>query len=110
MKKTPKVSELAATYYTSDKERLNLYLPKDLVEDLRALIPNRERTQFVIDALAKALRRARVAAALEQSFGAWSDEDHPELATSDDVERWIEEQRSMGTRDWSTEWGDSERI
>jgi hypothetical protein len=109
MKKTPKVSELAAAYYASDKERLNIYLPKDLVDDLRRLVPNRERTQFVIDALTKALRRARMAAALEQSYGAWRDEDHPELATFEDINNWIDENRRMGTRDWSAEWGDSER-
>jgi hypothetical protein len=103
MKKTPKVSELATTYYTSDKERLNLYLPKDLVEDLRRLVPNRERTQFVIDALTKELQHIRLKAAMEQSYGAWSDEDHPELATFDDINRWIEENRLRATRNWEEE-------
>lgn len=32
-------------------------------------------------------------AALQAAFGAWSDEDHPDLETIEDIHKWIEEVR-----------------
>ncbi len=86
------------------RERLNLYLTKSVADELRRVIPPRERTRFVEEALAKALRRQKLLEALEKSYGAWKDEDHPELATGEDIDRWIEEGRKTLTRDWSKEW------
>jgi uncharacterized membrane-anchored protein YjiN (DUF445 family) len=90
------------------RERLNLYLTKSVAEELRRVIPPRERTRFVEEALAKALRRQKLLDALEKSYGAWKDEDHPELATGEDIDRWIDEGRKTLTRDWSKEWGRDE--
>ncbi len=90
------------------RERLNLYLTKPLADELRRLIPPRERTRFVEEAVAKALRRQKLLDALEKSYGAWKAEDHPDMLTGADIDRWIEEQRKLGTRDWSEEWGRDE--
>lgn len=79
---------------TVEKERLNLYLPRDVVEDLRRHVPARERTRFVSQVLARELRRLKLQAAIEASAGAWRDEDHPELATPADIDHWIEEGRA----------------
>jgi hypothetical protein len=104
MERPKRASEVNAAY-GGEKERLNLYLPKALVEDLRRFIPKRERTKFITDVLTRELRRERLKEALEISAGAWSDEAHPEMATGEDIDRWIEEQRKLGARDWSAEWG-----
>jgi hypothetical protein len=88
------------------RERFNLYLTKPLMDDLRATIPARERTRFVEEVLARELRRRKLKAALKASAGAWKDEDHPELATFEDVNRWIEEGRKGFTRDFSKERGE----
>jgi len=90
------------------RERFNLYLTKPLMDDLRATIPPRERTRFVEEVLARELRRRKLKAALKASAGAWKDEDHPDMLTGADIDRWIEEQRKLGTRDWSEEWGRNE--
>jgi hypothetical protein len=79
------------------KERLNLYLTKPVMDDLRRLVPARERTQFVEEILARELRRRRLKEALKASAGAWKDEDHPDMLTGKDIDRWIEEQRQAGT-------------
>jgi len=76
-----------------EKERLNLYLPKPLVDDLRRQVPARQRTQFVRDALAQALRRRQLQAAIAASAGAWRDEDHPDLTTGPEIDRWVAEDR-----------------
>lgn len=87
------------------KERMNLYITKSLMDDLRKAVPARERTRFVEDILARELRRRKLKDALEKAYGAWKDEDHPELKTFDDINRWVAEGRKRSTRDFSAEWG-----
>ena len=88
------------------QERLNLYLTKPVADDLRRLIPAGEQTRFVEEILAHELRRRKLKAALKASAGAWKDDDHPELATFEDVNHWIEDGRKGFTRDFSKEWGE----
>jgi hypothetical protein len=90
------------------KERMNLYITKSVMDELRRAIPARERTKFVEDVLARELRRLKLREAIEKSYGAWKDEDHPDMMTGEDIDRWIEEQRRLGTRDLSEEWGRGE--
>lgn len=77
-----------------ETERLNIYLPRNVAEDLRRYVPARQRARFVAQAVARELDRLKVLAAIDASAGAWRDEDHPELATPADIDRWIEERRA----------------
>lgn len=90
------------------KERMNLYITKSVMDDLRRAVPARERTRFVEEVLAREIRRRKLKAALKASAGAWKDEDHPDMMTGADIDRWIEEQRRLGSRDLSEEWGREE--
>jgi hypothetical protein len=90
------------------KERMNLYITKSLMDDLRRAIPARERTRFVEEILARELRRLKLREAIKNAYGAWRDEDHPELASYEDINRWVEEGRKGFTRDFSKEWGKDE--
>ncbi|MDO8670596.1 MAG: hypothetical protein Q7O66_04095 [Dehalococcoidia bacterium] len=74
---------------TAQKERLNLYIRKDVVEDLRKYVPARERNRFIAEVLTREVRRLKLREALEMSAGAWRDEDHPELASPEDIDNWI---------------------
>ena len=87
------------------KERMNLYITKSLMDDLRKVVPARERTRFVEEVLARELRRRKLLDALEKAYGAWTDENHPEMKTYEDINRWVEEGRRRATRDFSAEWG-----
>ena len=49
------------------KERMNLYITKAIMDDLRHAVPARERTQFVEAILARELRRRKLLDALEKS-------------------------------------------
>ncbi|HSJ56306.1 MAG TPA: hypothetical protein VLC95_03945 [Anaerolineae bacterium] len=90
------------------KERLNLYLPRDLVEDLREHVPARERTSFVAAVLSRELARLKLAAVIDASAGAWRDDDHPELSSPAEIERWIEAGRTgLG---WDRSLGNEEQA
>ena len=53
----------------------------------------RKHAHFVAEALEHELHRLRLEAALDVSAGAWSDEDHPDLADGPAIDRWIAEGR-----------------
>jgi hypothetical protein len=64
----------------SATRQANFLLPEDLLAELRANVSSRKQSRFVAEALMKELRRVRLAKAIEGSFGAWSEAEHPELA------------------------------
>lgn len=63
----------------SATKQANFLLPVELIEELRVTVAARQQSRFVADALRQALKRVRLSNALETSFGAWREEDHPEL-------------------------------
>ncbi|NOZ68305.1 MAG: hypothetical protein GXP46_03475 [Deferribacteres bacterium] len=63
----------------SATKQANFLLPEDIVDELRKVVPKREQSKVVAAALRKELKRLRLERALETSFGAWKDKDHPEL-------------------------------
>ena len=75
-------------------ERISIYFPKPLLDDLRKLVPARKRTALIVALTEKEVERLKLLAALEESFGAWSDEDHPELATNEDIDRYVHDFRA----------------
>lgn len=69
----------------------NFMIPEDLLNDLKQLVGQRQQSRFVAEALRKELQRERMKNALKSSFGAWKNEDHPEL--QDGVDRYVRNQR-----------------
>ena len=72
-------------------KRINVTFPVSLLENLREVVPPRKRNEFITEATEKELRRVRLTGALEElrREPAWSDEDHPDLMTVDDVNRYV---------------------
>ena len=62
------------------KKHANFLLSEEVVEELRHSVEKREQSRFVETALRRELKRLRLEKALQLSFGAWKDADHPELA------------------------------
>jgi len=60
-------------------KQANFLLPEDLLEELRKTVSKRQQSKVVADALRKELKKIRLEKSLSASFGAWKDEDHPEL-------------------------------
>jgi hypothetical protein len=74
---------------TETLKRINVTFPISLLEELRRYAPRRERNKFIVETTEKELKRGRLLKALRESAGAWSDEDHPDLMTVEDVNRYI---------------------
>ena len=67
------------------RRQANFLLSEELIEELRRSVEKREQSRFVETALQKELKRLKLEKALEGSFGAWKDKDHPELAAGADA-------------------------
>ena len=74
--------------------RMNVLLPAEVADDLRARVPPRKRARFVAQAVERELRRLRIETALDVSAGAWEGADHPELSDGPAIDRWIAEGRA----------------
>jgi hypothetical protein len=93
---------------TRSKRRINVTFPVEVLELVDAVVPPRERNRFIVKATEEAARRERlhrVLAQLREEGPAWRDEDHPELATPEDVDRWIRQLRESGhtSYDWDVQ-------
>ena len=76
---------------TETLKRINVTFPVSLLDELRRYVPRRERSKFIVESTEKELRRLRLRKVLEdlRREPAWSDEDHPDLMTVEDVNRYV---------------------
>ena len=70
-------------------EKVSVTLPKELAAEIRSVVPQGEVSSFFAEALGYylALRKQRLA--LESGFGAWKDENHPDLQTPEDTIAYV---------------------
>jgi len=61
-------------------KQANFQVPEDLLNELRKTVGKGELTRFVTEALKRELQRLRQLTAIEETFGAWRNGEHPELA------------------------------
>lgn len=83
--------------------RINVIFPADLLALLDSVVPPRERNHFIVEATERSLRHERLRKVLSElrERPAWSDEDHPDLMTAEDVERYVRRLRASWTpRSW----------
>lgn len=79
----------------SANKRINVTFPTSLLEELRRHVPARERNRFIVEATQKEIKLARLAAVLEdlRLSPAWSEEDHPDLMTVEDIDHYVRQLR-----------------
>ena len=65
--------------------RTNVMFADDVLEELRRLVPARERSAFVTEATRRHLLLLKQKAALATTAGVWSDADHADLKTDRDM-------------------------
>jgi len=79
-------------------ERLNIRMPRELAEELKRLVPARRRSQLIVAATTEAVARLKQEEALREEK-IWSDDNHPDLTTQEDINRYLAEIRaSWGQR------------
>ena len=71
------------------KEKSSIKINKNLIEELCRVVPAHERSSFVESVLTRELKKRKLRKVLKKSYGAWKDENHPELATFEDVNLWV---------------------
>ena len=74
--------------------RIIVTLPESLLGDLKRFVPARKRNEVIVAATEELVRKMRLLAVLEETAGAWTDENHPDLATPGDVETWLRDVRA----------------
>ncbi len=93
-------------------KRINVTFPVSLLEKLRETLPRRERNHFIVEATEKELRRLKAEETLlylREHGPIWTVEDHPELATNEDIDRYVRNMREAWMpRDWDEILVDSE--
>jgi hypothetical protein len=80
------------------KARTHVVLPTELVAEIDALVGARQRSRFIAQAAEQRLEHERLLRALEAGFGAWKDEDHPELNGPEGTEGWVRQLREEDDR------------
>jgi hypothetical protein len=69
--------------------KTQIVLPDAVAEALKETIPLRKRSQFIAEAVAVKLRALRFQQALKKAAGAWRDQNHSDLNTQGDVNRYL---------------------
>lgn len=81
--------------------RINIILPAELVDEIDRVAGaagGRRRSAFLTEAAREKLARLRFDEAAARAFGAWKDENHPDLITDADMERYLERAREATNR------------
>jgi len=73
------------------KTKAHLVIPRDILEEVDQIAG--KRSLFIAEATREKLQRERFLKSLEETQGAWSDKNHPELKTVRDMERFIKDKR-----------------
>jgi len=81
-----------------DIQKITVSLPKALLLRLDERIPARRRSRFILEAIEERLAVAEQLAVLDETAGAWTDEKHPEMRTSEDIDRWLADLRGSWAR------------
>lgn len=97
-RKQPSVYNSVEEAILVETERINVTLPHDLVDEIDRVAGARRRSAFLAEAAREKLARLRFDQVATQAFGAWKDEDHPELATDAGVRRFLTRGRAATNR------------
>jgi len=75
------------------KTKAHLVLPREILEEVDQIAGKRKRSLFIAEATREKLQRERFLRTLEETQGAWSDRNHPDLKTVRDMEHFVSDKR-----------------
>jgi hypothetical protein len=68
-------------------------IPNDVLNMLDQYVSPRQRSSFIVEAIKEHFERLTDLDVFEQTAGSWKEEDHPDLRTPEDIDRYIAEIR-----------------
>ena len=77
-------------------EKVSVTLPRELVGEIRAVVPQGKISAFFTEAVQQYLAYHRQRVALERGFGAWKSENHPDLVIPKDSAAYVRYLREAG--------------
>lgn len=79
--------------------RMNVIFEDELLEEMRELVPVRQRSDFIEEAVRQRLAQLRQVRAAEAAAGAWSNEGRgdPSQEIEESRRAWEDRQRRFGT-------------
>ena len=80
------------------KTKTHLVIPRDILEEVDEIAGKRKRSLFIAEATREKLQRERFLRTLEETQGAWSDKNHPELKTARDMDQFVSDKRQSYRR------------
>jgi Arc/MetJ-type ribon-helix-helix transcriptional regulator len=78
---------------TSKIQRINISVPKKLVDELSSLVPPGRRSHLIVEATRKELQQMKRLKVLEKTAGAWKDSGHSDLKTIKNICNWVNQLR-----------------
>lgn len=70
-------------------EKMSVTLPRELVREVKKLVPHGKASAFFTEALQHYLAVHKQNSALKKGFGAWKKESHPDLLTPEDAVLYV---------------------
>ncbi len=74
-------------------QKITVTLPRELIKRLDVRVPSRQRSRFIANAIESRLAIEEQLAALEETAGSWSDDNHPDMKSGEDIDRWLRDLR-----------------
>lgn len=69
--------------------KTQVVFPSEVLQQLDALVAPRKRSAFIVEATLARLRQERFKKAWDSAYGAWTDENHPDLKTPEDINAYV---------------------
>jgi hypothetical protein len=86
--------------------RVSVRFPKTLIAELHRIVPAGKRSALIVAGTERMLATIKHREGLQAGAGAWTDENHPDLNTQEDIDRYLAEIRST----WDTRFDDLQRA
>jgi hypothetical protein len=73
--------------------KAHLVLPREILEEVDRIAGKKKRSLFIAEAAREKIEKERFLKILEETHGAWGDDNHPELRSPKDMERYLRRTR-----------------
>jgi Arc/MetJ-type ribon-helix-helix transcriptional regulator len=81
-----------------DVQKITVTLPRTLLSRLDEHVAPRRRGRFIAEAIEERLALEEQLAALTETAGAWSDKNHPDMLTGEEIDGWLDNLRRSWAR------------